>query len=62
MTQNKFHNNRSLSFNKININNIWNKSNIDSTMIRKEMEKLNLIKKQQIGEIKNIIDYEYFFV
>ena len=28
-------------------------------IIRKELEKLELIKKQQIGEIKNMIEYEY---
>ena len=30
-----------------------------SGMIKKELEKLELIKKQQLGEIKNLIDYEY---
>ena len=30
-----------------------------SGMIQKELEKLELIKKQQLGEIKNLIDYEY---
>ena len=28
-------------------------------LIKKELEKLELIKKQQIGEIKNMIEYEY---
>ena len=28
-------------------------------MIKKELEKLELMKKQQLGEIKNLIDYEY---
>ena len=28
-------------------------------IIKKELEKLELIKKQQIGEIKNMIEYEY---
>ncbi len=28
-------------------------------MIKKELEKLQLMKKQQLGEIKNLIDYEY---
>ena len=28
-------------------------------MIKKELEKLELIKKQQLSEIKNLIDYEY---
>ena len=30
-----------------------------SGMIQKELEKLEMIKKQQLGEIKNLIDYEY---
>ena len=30
-----------------------------SGMIKKELEKLELIKKQQLSEIKNLIDYEY---
>ena len=30
-----------------------------SGMIKKELEKLELIKKQQLGEIRNLIDYEY---
>ena len=30
-----------------------------SGMIKKELEKLELIKKQQLCEIKNLIDYEY---
>ena len=30
-----------------------------SGIIKKELEKLELIKKQQLGEIKNLIDYEY---
>ena len=30
-----------------------------SGMIQKELEKLELMKKQQLGEIKNLIDYEY---
>ena len=30
-----------------------------SGMIKKELEKLEMIKKQQLGEIKNLIDYEY---
>ena len=30
-----------------------------SGMIKKELEKLEIIKKQQLGEIKNLIDYEY---
>ena len=28
-------------------------------IIKKELEKLELLKKQQIGEIKNMIEYEY---
>ena len=28
-------------------------------MIKKELEKLELKKKQQLGEIRNLIDYEY---
>ena len=28
-------------------------------IIKKELEKLGLIKKQQIGEIKKMIEYEY---
>ena len=35
-------------------------NNRKNSMIQKELEKLNLIKKQQIGEIRNMIDYEYF--
>ena len=31
----------------------------ESGMIKKELEKLEMIKKQQLGEIKNLIDYEY---
>ena len=30
-----------------------------SGMIQRELEKLEMIKKQQLGEIKNLIDYEY---
>ena len=30
-----------------------------SGMIKKELEKLEMVKKQQLGEIKNLIDYEY---
>ena len=30
-----------------------------SGMIKKELEKLELMKKPQLGEIKNLIDYEY---
>ena len=30
-----------------------------SGMIQKELEKLEMVKKQQLGEIKNLIDYEY---
>ena len=42
-------------------NNEDNKKNEaqQSGMIKKELEKLELIKKQQLGEIKNLIDYEY---
>ena len=29
----------------------------NSTLIKRELEKLNLIKKKEIGEIKNLIDY-----
>ena len=31
----------------------------ESTLIQKEKEKLEVMKKQQIGEIKNMIDFEY---
>ena len=31
----------------------------ESGMIKKELEKLEMMKKQQLGEIKNLIDYEY---
>ena len=59
LTQNKFYNgDRSQSVDKFN--NSKNMNNVDSTLIKKEMEKLNLIKKQQVGEIRNLIDYEYF--
>ena len=51
-----------------NINNkIENESKLNSQVllnqeneiIRKELEKLELLKKQQLFEIKNLIDYEY---
>ena len=31
-----------------------------STLVKKELEKLNMIKKHQIGEIRNLIEFEYF--
>ena len=36
-----------------------NNQAMQSGMIKKELEKLEMIKKQQLGEIKNLIDYEY---
>ena len=36
-----------------------NNEAMQSGMIKKELEKLEMIKKQQLGEIKNLIDYEY---
>ena len=65
LTQNHFFNNRSHSIDRFGFNKNKNSKNndnnkIDSTMIKKEMEKLKLIKKQQVGEIRNLIDYEYF--
>ena len=57
-TQSKFNNNTT------RCNSVYHtkrtKNNEFNGMIKKELEKLNLIKKQQIGEIKNLIDYEYF--
>ena len=35
------------------------KQGTQEEIIKKELEKLELIKKQQIGEIKNMIEYEY---
>ena len=35
------------------------KKKFQSGAIKKELEKLEMIKKQQLGEIKNIIDYAY---
>ena len=35
------------------------KQGTQDEIIKKELEKLELIKKQQIGEIKNMIEYEY---
>ena len=36
-----------------------NKSENHSSLIKKELEKLELIKKQNLGEIRNLIDYEF---
>lgn len=36
-----------------------NSAEVTSTMIQSEKEKLNLLKKQQIGELKNIIEFEF---
>ena len=44
---------------KRNKNNDKGNDAQQSGMIKKELEKLELIKKQQLGEIKNLIDYEY---
>ena len=38
---------------------IENKEKETSGAVKKELEKLEMMKKQQIGEIKNIIDYAY---
>ena len=39
--------------------NFSSKEAQQSGMIKKELEKLEMMKKQQLGEIKNMIDYEY---
>ncbi len=44
--------------NNNNNNDNKKKNDYESTTIKKEMEKLEIMKKQQIGEIKNIIDNE----
>ena len=38
-------------------NNIEIKEEEQSEAVKKESEKLEMMKKQQLGEIKNIIDY-----
>ena len=39
--------------------NIKIKEEEQSEAVKKELEKLEMMKKQQLGEIKNIIDYAY---
>ena len=39
--------------------NIEIKEEEQSEAVKKELEKLEMMKKQQLGEIKNIIDYAY---
>ena len=46
-------------YNNSDNDNKKKKNDFESTIIKREMEKIEIMKKQQIGEIKNIIDNAY---